>query len=421
MPAPPPNPSRLRAARFDGKRQYARSLTEFERWVLAGSIVLAFAAIGYVVAGIRPSPESLAPGPLARPHGAFNSECAACHRPHPLGETETGFFDVGARWRDLSCFGCHGDAPHHPIQGETKAERERGCADCHRDHQGEHGMLAAVKDAACVRCHHGTEGKPIRDWTGHPDFAVLAAPPPRRMKFSHALHLSDAAGKKLKCASCHRTTADGKHYLPVVYESHCKSCHPLREAGTDLPHRRRIDELQPLLRDAIMARMLAERPGSSDLPLVGGRLDPRVRKEVAAKPGPAVEERLASTRKRFMDADGRCGKCHLGDGKGDVVPPRVPDVWLEKARFSHAAHRATDCKECHGGKYAPFDPKNVVEKEPLALPDIATCRQCHRTRVATAAGPRGGVRSDCTTCHGYHHAGDPAQRLGIGDFMRGGR
>ncbi|MFM7058864.1 MAG: cytochrome c3 family protein [Planctomycetota bacterium] len=162
----------------------------------------------------------------------------------------------------------------------------RACASCHREHQGE-VELRQIAGASCVGCHadmvtarlkapqlesltfqRGGEQR-IADFEGHPDLAihellkagtlestVLPAHGARsvleyfqrvgetktvwqdrgRLRFNHALHLRESGVADVRgethvlrndCSSCHEPTEDGRYMLPIRYENHCSSCHPL--------------------------------------------------------------------------------------------------------------------------------------------------------------------------------------------------
>lgn len=162
----------------------------------------------------------------------------------------------------------------------------QACASCHREHQGE-VELRQIAGASCVGCHsdivtarlkapqlesltfqRGGEQR-IANLEGHPEFAVhelrgsegaeAAVFPAHgarsvleyfqrsgeakpvwqdrgRLRFNHALHLresgvADARGEthvlRNNCGSCHEAGEDGRYMLPIRYENHCSSCHPL--------------------------------------------------------------------------------------------------------------------------------------------------------------------------------------------------
>lgn len=162
----------------------------------------------------------------------------------------------------------------------------QACASCHREHQGG-GELRQIAGASCVGCHadmtvarmeaaqlesltfQQSGERRITNLEVHPEFAVhellggaggestvFPAHGARsvleyfqrageaeavwqdrgRLRFNHALHLresgvSDARGEthvlRNNCGSCHESTEDGRYMLPIRYENHCSSCHPL--------------------------------------------------------------------------------------------------------------------------------------------------------------------------------------------------
>jgi len=98
-------------------------------------------------------------------------------------------------------------------------------------------------------------------------------------------------------------------------------------------------------------------------------------------------------------------KCHDPDAKaGALVPTRVPGVWFKSAKFNHASHRAMQCAGCHAQKGpAEIEAGTIEEREPLGVPGIDNCRQCHGPAGTKDGKPVGGVRYGCVDCHTYHH------------------
>ena len=152
-------------------------------------------------------------GTLARVHAAWDNKCDACHEPfkpidgRPLFSSKSSPPD---RESDQLCMSCHAGPAHHSttIQPEVK-----GCAECHRDHQGRDFSLVRLKDTECTSCHQALAGHiaPGKKAAGsrvfgnvaefnakdHPAFTPEAATyapgkPPQdrsRLKFNHALHM----------------------------------------------------------------------------------------------------------------------------------------------------------------------------------------------------------------------------------------
>src|SRR6476659_9228567 len=111
----PRSPSRDLADRFDGNRDYFRRPSwvkagRFWGVVLAAGLVVGWAAFDQL--GWSRASSYHTHGELARPHAAWDSDCAACHRPQPGGDLRTAF-RAGDRWRDLTCEKCHAGPAHH--------------------------------------------------------------------------------------------------------------------------------------------------------------------------------------------------------------------------------------------------------------------------------------------------------------------
>jgi hypothetical protein len=159
--------------------------------------------------------------------------------------------------------------------------------------------------------------------------------------------------------------------------------------------------------------------------VIGGRLDPPVREEIATsfkkEVGARREQVLQSL---FQSANGKCAKCHaIPPGAREVTSPAIPTVWFEKAWFNHVSHRALECQACH-----PMDNVPGGKDEPIRIANIGTCRQCHGPIEAGAAG----VTHRCVDCHRYHNgqhplqglaapARDPERKLSIDEWLSRGK
>jgi hypothetical protein len=249
---------------------------------------------------------------------------------------------------------------------------------------------------------------------------------------------------QLDCASCHRLDAGdlvpgervaglpegllqprapGAYMQPITFEIQCKACHPLNfdanVKGADdrplwAPHRVQPPELRHFLEGVYASRALGEK--SSDV-LFGKLISPRT--PLPGKAGSPEEKASEVIRGKangslqFLLAN--CSKCHYeGDGRQDtplaeksLIPPAdIPMVWQQYAKFSHVAHRAMNCKDCHAAAYDSVTHKDVL------LPAIDNCRQCHAPQKSEGDKLIGGVRHGCTDCHNYHHGVAPLQGLG---------
>jgi len=118
-----------------------------------------------------------------------------------------------------------------------------------------------------------------------------------------------------------------------------------------------------------------------------------------------------------------CQLCHhysggVGQAEPDrIVPVDVPEVWYEHSRFSHGAHRTVDCRGCHGGKNGGKSVDDSEVETDVLLPPRENCLKCHSTARTVGGDKEGGVRHECVTCHGYHHADNPL--AGRGSSGRG--
>ena len=163
------------------------------------------------------------------------------------------------------------------------------CADCHKEHGGQVD-LKRVSSEFCIECHsslyeqartsdkitllsfENSDSARIKNFAEHPEFAIHELASGKRteetlpishgarlviadflrqgetearwqdqatIRFNHAKHLKsgdprglpDARGEfhdlTNDCSSCHQPDAERRYMLPVNFEMHCSSCHPL--------------------------------------------------------------------------------------------------------------------------------------------------------------------------------------------------
>jgi predicted CXXCH cytochrome family protein len=402
--------------------------------------------------------------PVAGVHSSFGANCSTCHEQSwGGGKRLVTLSEAHPSVSDATCAKCHPVGMH-----AGKELDEPDCTDCHQEHRPERSLVA-MADSACTRCHRDLESAPtasklensfaanIRRFEagdgGHPEFAVLrnsddgvgAQHEARRLatfakdangggrwvdrgglvKFNHQLHLDpkqslgpDRKPVTLTCASCHVTDTDG-YMRPIVYEQHCRECHPLRLAsldkqGQDLPHST-VEEVRGVIREKLAGQIerrgrtpfdAQDQPSVPRLPLPA-RLTMDEDKQLQARVKNAVLEILGP------EAKGACRHCHRIEQQGEewVVLSRadnpqqgnvtnddpraemVPSRWLPHARFDHKSHRAVDCVECHQAN-------SSTETADILLPSIAVCRTCHGN---DARSPATRVSADCVLCHTYHN------------------
>jgi hypothetical protein len=457
------------------------------RWLWWPAVVAALLLAGaYAAWSIAARPANLQAGPLSDAHAMFNDDCRQCH---------VGAFHTAARLlthdpavrsvTDDACLKCHGGAVHH-----ANAVEHRACASCHREHRGRHALVR-VEDGHCTSCHAN-----LKTADGTLNFAPHVAafaegrhPPFHDRKdsgtvhFNHAAHLGPSgvleidwaqlglqgrqarkqkagvvflgAGEKekrrrhLQCQDCHQPDAAGRFMLPIRFEQHCQSCHPLavqlvgpwtpsnkeqvaaagRFSRTPAPHpspyalpgampggpdaaegRNPALLVRGVLRDRL-TRFIQEpanakaflgfEPPPPPRPIPGTR---------RAAPLPEaghdwVNGQLDEVERLLFDGAGGCRYCHTEKTAPDKRPtglPKyhpagIPERWFDlkgNTTFSHKSHRMLACTECHEKAPASRLTADVL------MPPMDVCLKCHDARAARA-------RSDCVECHTYH---GPARR-----------
>ncbi|QDU19945.1 cytochrome c3 family protein [Urbifossiella limnaea] len=506
----PRSPSRDRSDRFTGFRGYVRVPDAYAR---AKSVALLSAGVllglWLVVEAAHPRAGAFhTHGELANPHAAWDQDCAACHRSQGIGDFSlSNVLNARDRWHDLTCTKCHAGPPHHATVADT-AFHDR-CSNCHHDHAGRTTSLTDISDEHCVRCHQNLPAAHVAGQSGyeavvtafagnHPEFRVLRDYPPgqnytpRKLKFSHAVHMTpgltnrmttervaqlggpDAAkryegyntaeGIALNCAACHQLDAqapdhpgvpraEGAYYLPIKFENHCQSCHPLAappgKAGTavvdgfPVPHQSEGGSLAALLRGGYAANLLRASPAAAKAPLPGGRLDPAPAPKELTEFGAAVDSLTSTAQNQLHGGGATCGKCHYPTPGGASLPgvSKLPQhtVWFQHAKFNHVSHRGLTCAECHPGTGRPAAPiGSVNEVEPIAIRGVKSCQACHAPAGTPVVQDDGtttfaaGVRHRCTDCHRYHNGDRPLHGLGsprrdpqtpqtLADFLKGGK
>ena len=281
----------------------------------------------------------------------------------------------------------------------------------------------------------------------------------------HEFASSSAPGELRTVSSLLTASSPGAYALPVEFERHCAACHVLPydgmavPAGSDVaadtalerrppslqgehfvPHGLDAEGLRRFLESTFLEEALEDNRRLLDARIKTTDPLPSVRN--AAVPDEtlrmAIVDRVRAAR-TFVQ--GTCDKCHTIDtatvsNDGSllekaateagvttnwfrVLPSRVPDVWLSKARFDHHPHRSYDCRLCHAAAY-PDDPAadgthtgsygSPLDNSIVMIAGRESCTQCHAPSRYDAATKTtvGGVRFDCVECHGYHGLGPHA-------------
>ncbi len=380
---------------------------------------------GMVGSAVQAAGASLTAATIAGPHprdfSRIDRSCVACHRSQSFHQANVA--------RDTSCSVCHQE--HRGSSGLLPVATEH-CASCHGD---SHQMVSAAlksrdlpaesfhpKIAPGVTTHPVTRPAKgythlIRDFaTDHPEFQALRDPvkDPNPLKFNHRTHLvgdvPPVNGRALDCAYCHQPDAAGAFMQPISFERNCRACHALNfdenHPAMTLPHgdarqvRAYLRSLPTHYGDLALQRGLK---GQEEIrTFVTQQMDSlRTRTQSGENLARAVffaDARSAEAtaiagltgpaRAKFAG----CAYCHevtpQGEGTPAIAAPQTPDRWMLHARFNHGRHDTVACHTCHAASQS-------TQTADVIMPSKQTCVQCH--------SPKGGVSSECSTCHTYHN------------------
>ncbi len=345
----------------------------------------------------------------------IDQSCQRCHTRHNFHEPNVA--------RDFSCSACHNE---HLGGGAMKAPDSANCVVCHGDREFMDASFAKGKNlppgAFDYRSDHGQivfkTPRPERGYTqvftsfatDHPEFQVHAQrlKESNTLKFNHRLHLSNSVRKEngdhLDCVNCHKPDFSFAFRQQISFEENCRECHSLqfdkRNPKLQLPHgnpeatRDFLRSLETQYAD------LGRQNGVTEKRALENFVRNQMRTlQQESRTGEDLERDVFFSTER-KSLDGRplysgCAFCHEVQPRGAMVPkivkPQIPDRWLARGRFDHAKHLTVDCTHCH--KASQSD-----RTEDILLPTKASCVTCH--------SPKGGVRSDCATCHGFHSSAD---------------
>ena len=423
-------------------------------------------------------------GELSGAHANLEGECEACHK--------KAFEHV----TDATCLECHEGlgnhaqprrltsamAEAHGFDGllvETAAffGKEQGeCADCHREHNGEDGIVLN-NSSLCTDCHLGMSER-LADTTlldasdfgtDHPNFHATVVTTPGAepisarfslddpalqdnsgLKFPHDIHLSvdggvarqaqelavdHGFGNALVCADCHTEESGGMLFEPVDMEANCQMCHSLvfETDGTverKLPHGQPA-EVVAILREYYKAKAL----GQAVVPTVSDRRRPGstslLRQSDRQQSALVDAERNANTMiANVFSEGGACYDCHqvveppLGTVDYRIMPVALMDRFMTKGLFNHAKHEVGDltCESCHEASVSDSATHVLlpgIDTRPSMVAggdEVVGCRDCHAGE--TASGDL--VPSPCIDCHIYHDvAHAPQMTAGLFDGVFG--
>jgi hypothetical protein len=379
------------------------------------------------------------------------NRCADCHVDHR--GREASLLHVS----DANCTTCHREL--QAVRPNVILTFQRAITDFSRDHPLESRSVRKFKpqEHRALKFSHAVHISPgmVLDPGNKRAFRLNdIQDPAERARYRKLQGATDAADLvQLNCTACHRldagdfgfgvdklgfaskdfaglpqspllpSRAAGGNPLPITYENQCKGCHPLeRIVNQETPHRIQPGGLRDFLAGAFANQVLEDRPPDKQLV---------VRRRLGTPEEPAVQEARKAIDKLVTDAQPRlarssngCIKCHLFNDdkeaedlpffKRTVRPLRGRDMWYEHAKFTHIAHRAVNCLECHPGASPGTvnSRQQPIELEAALVPEVDKCLHCHSPARKVDGKPAGGARSDCVECHRYHASGTPLTGIG---------
>jgi hypothetical protein len=370
---------------------------------------------------------ALSSGPLSSSHAVFGQRCELCHAAPLDAKPWSRIFAGRAKASDAACLSCHNVSPHNPMEVNSTPS----CGSCHTEHVGAM-HLAATADTNCTQCHARLETRSgtlrvaanIRNFASeHPDFRELRTSSPEdraaafALRFNHAGHMhpglrSPKGPVDLTCQSCHIAKIGlGEQrpagFEPAKYQNVCRSCHTLEfdiHIKAEAPH-----AAPEVVRDFVV-RAIKDYAASNPA-VVAAEI-----REWTRNPSEWVANRIS--RAEVLLWRGKCALCHRdlnltqssptmvaatysSDGSTylpKIEPTRQPERWFTDAVFSHPAHQAVQCSECHGNALTSKSGSDLL------LPSIASCRRCHDGQSSPQGPPlaTGHAESGCFLCHLYH-------------------
>ncbi len=405
---------------------YFKKGSPIRMWQWRVALVALVVAVGWIGISSARSATAFSAGPISSAHSTFGQQCATCHKPASgIARILPANFGGGGRnVPDSTCLDCHTVGPHH-ANVSTSSE---SCSSCHVEHIGAMNLSAApVK--SCADCHANLmvkSGMPsvavhINTFvSGHPNFRALREVSMETkeaafgLKFNHAEHdsskgISGPNGTQvLECSYCHvvepAAGRDENHQgrmANVDFEKSCRSCHSLdfdKRVSEQAPHSTADAALK-----FVQAKMQIAAPGDNaslvraETILFRGKCALcHTVSGAASLPGPIGPIASADTAPRLSLI--AYDKAMPITTTPTIAPSHAPQRFYTAAVFSHSAHGAVQCTECHAAALTSVSGKDLI------MPSIGVCQKCH-SGESRPQGPvlqSGKAESGCSLCHTYH-------------------
>jgi hypothetical protein len=374
-----------------------------------------------------------------------DSACLSCHTAPAHQPMESV--------RTPTCGSCHTE---HIGSTHLAATMDQTCTQCHANLQSRTGALRVAANVGSF-AHEHPNFRPLRDISDTQRAEVFALRFTHATHMQPGLRNPQGGTQNLQCQSCHQAALNtvnateprqGFSMAPVSFEKSCRSCHSLdfdTHIHQEAPH------AQPAEVRAFVQQQLAafaeQHPDTVSNEIRNWPSDPLLPGQMRMPAPHNTQEWIANRtyRAETILYREKCELCHKDLNRtGDAVPkfepgpqatlqpvaftghglpgmgvsepapsptmslapivlPEIepstqPEHWYKAAVFSHPAHQAVECIECHGGALTSNSGKDVL------MPSIATCRRCH-DGMSSPQGPpvkAGHAESGCFLCHVYH-------------------
>lgn len=388
---------------------------------------------------------------LAARHHVPDSACLGCHVAPPHHAQEVAFTP--------HCGSCHIE---HQGAMRLAATAENTCTQCHAKLTTRSG---AAHDVA-TGIYSFTRGHP--DFRALRTASEVDRSAAFGLKFNHAAHLENwlrgpnGASVQLVCGDCHRTPiegakwrfedssgtkqladvsvpavgsadprigvavdlllhpADGRARMsPARYRETCSGCHTLEfdeHIPAEVPHAA-VSAVHNFVVEQLTAYANAH-PGVVQREMKSWQQTGVLPQQM---PGPAPRTPREWIAARVVRSEtilwrAKCNLCHTVSGRAAartssmeqglprIEPSHQPLRFFANASFSHGAHQAVKCEECHSKAITSTSGRDLL------MPSVAVCQRCHDglSRPQGPALAAGHAESGCFLCHTYHGWKDPA-------------
>jgi predicted CXXCH cytochrome family protein len=390
-----------------------------------------------------PSDQIWSSGPLSSPHhlSGLVDNCNSCHT--------KGFQKVDT----ATCLSCHADTHSHFPANHPFTSGTDSCQACHKEHN-EPQMLIVQDNKLCIDCHKtpiskidvsgNTMGEmdaatlfsagqhphfmptllqeKAGEWTKNKALSTQEIREESNLKFPHELHLNiEKVGKKIPdspqkealiCGDCHTAAPDGEHFLPIIMEANCASCHSLdfddANPQRNLPHAA-AEIVRTYLHEFYISQAAQQRyskPQESARRVPGRDTSARCKNQDPLQCGGV----WANEEIERLFSKGGCVDCHEayqeedanGDKQWQVKEVKLNTDWFPTARFSHAAHHIMSadnmgkesCASCH-------DAATSKLSSDVLMPKMGVCLDCHEEGKKDTA--KDNIKLQCIACHAFHN------------------